>query len=79
LIDQESTLQEVLSLTNSEFAAQAGFTVALLNDFDVPWVVKGGQKYPSYKLKVKLKKREVEEGDDSDDAEQEAEDEDEEQ
>jgi hypothetical protein len=33
--------------------------VALLNDFEVPWVVKGGMKYPGYKLKIKLRKKDI--------------------
>ena len=43
-----------------------GFTVGLINDFQVPWVEKGTNKYPLYTVTVKFAsgdEAEVAEGD----------------
>jgi hypothetical protein len=54
LIENEGTLARFLNNKFSSAASKDGFTVALLNDFQIPWVEKSSSKYPLYPITIKL-------------------------
>ena len=67
LIKNEDDLQEVL-------AADEELNVELLNDFDIPYVVKKTYSYPAYKrTRKKARKTEDGEGEDEEDEEEDGE------
>lgn len=73
LIENEGTLARVINSKLSSIASQEGFTVGLINDFQVPLVEQQSAKYPMYTQTLKFKRFA---GKDEDDYGDEAQDED---
>ena len=48
LVENEGTLARLINAKLCSIAAPEGFTVGLLNDFQVPWVEQAGTRYPLY-------------------------------
>lgn len=56
LVENEGTLARLINSKFCSLAAAEGFTVGIINDFQVPWVERTGTKYPLYPSTLKLTK-----------------------
>lgn len=56
LIENEGTLARLINSAFSSASSAEGYTVGVINDFQIPWVERSPSKYPLYTQTLKMKK-----------------------